>query len=186
MTREVRLARIAGEVQRCTLCRLHENRSRAVPGEGPGHARILLLGEAPGAEEDASGRPFVGRAGLLLERALESAGLRREDVFITNVVKCRPPENRSPRGDEVRACHPYLLRQLGTLQPAVIVTLGGVSLRALFPHRPRVGEQRGRALTYEGTPVVATYHPAAIRFGRDRRGWLVEDLRRAQGMAEKS
>lgn len=185
MTDEVRVARIAAEVRQCTLCRLHEARSRAVPGEGPGQARILLLGEAPGGEEDASGRPFVGRAGRLLDRALESAGLRREQVFITNVVKCRPPGNRSPRADEVRACHPYLSRQLDALEPAVIVTLGGVGLRALFPHR-RVGEQRGRPLTYREIPVVATYHPAAIRFGRDRRGWLVEDLRRAHGIAEPS
>lgn len=177
------LEKIAADIRSCTLCRLHEARKQAVPGEGPPGARILLLGEAPGEQEDRAGRPFVGRAGKLLDRALRDAGLRRWELFITNVVKCRPPGNRDPRPDEMEACRPYLLRQIEFVDPRVIVTLGAFGLRSLLGIRGGLEEHRGRLLEFDGRPVVATYHPAAVRFGKARRRALVEDLRRAAEIA---
>lgn len=178
------LEEVAGEVRACTLCRLHEGRTRAVPGEG-GAGGILLLGEAPGRQEDLQGRPFVGRAGGILNEALRRAGLRRGDLFVTNAVKCRPPGNRVPRADEVRACRPYLLRQVEALRPGVIVTLGGLALRALLGPTPPLRDLEGEALAFHGVPVVPTYHPAARR-GREVRRRLVKDLRRAGAIARRS
>jgi DNA polymerase len=183
MSRSEELERIAAEVRACTRCRLHEGRRKAVPGEGPSKAAIFLVGEAPGQKEDAAGRPFVGRAGKLLDRALREAGLRRWELFITNVVKCRPPDNRDPKADEIEACRPYLLRQIECVDPAVIVTLGAYGLRSLLQLKGSLEDHRGRELEFQERPVVATYHPAALRFGRARRKALVEDLRRAAEIA---
>jgi uracil-DNA glycosylase family 4 len=122
--RRAALEAIAAEVRACTGCRLHEGRTRAVPGEGHPSTEVVFVGEGPGMNEDREGRPFVGRAGDLLVRLLGSIGWRREDVFITNIVKCRPPENRDPEPDEVAACAPFLQRQLEILDPSLIVTLG--------------------------------------------------------------
>src|SRR5207249_7181685 len=120
---------LARQIRGCTLCRLHEGRTHAVPGEGPAGAKVLLVGEGPGRHEDEAGRPFVGAAGRVLDAALAKAGIPREDVFITNVVKCRPPENRRPRADEIAACRPYLAAQIRLVHPGVIVTLGDTALR---------------------------------------------------------
>lgn len=174
---------IAAEVRVCRLCPLHESRTKAVPGEGPPDARVFIVGEAPGQREDEEGRPFVGLAGRVLDGALREAGIERAEAFVTNAVKCRPPDNRDPRPEEVRACRPYLLRQLHSVRPSVIVTLGIHGFAALFGGREAIGEQRSKRLTFEGTPVVTTYHPAATRFGRDIRERLVEDLRRAADIA---
>ena len=122
--RQAALEVIASEVRACTRCRLHETRTRAVPGEGDPDTEVVFVGEGPGFNEDREGRPFVGRAGGMLVRLLGSVGWQREDVFITNVVKCRPPDNRDPQPDEIAACAPYLRRQLEVLDPAVVVTLG--------------------------------------------------------------
>ncbi len=131
--RRAALEAIAAEVGACTGCRLHERRTRAVPGEGHPSTEVVFVGEGPGMNEDREGRPFVGRAGDLLVRLLGSIGWRREDVFITNVVKCRPPENRDPEPDEVAACAPFLRRQLEILDPALIVTLGRHSMARFMP-----------------------------------------------------
>ncbi len=179
------LEEVAGEVRACTLCRLHEGRTHTVPGEGSGGGGVLLVGEAPGQEEDRRGRPFVGRAGSILDEALRKAGLRRSQVFITNAVKCRPPDNRTPRADELRACLPYLLRQVEVLRPAVIVTLGTAALRTLLGSGQPIRDLEGTLLALGDLPVVATYHPAGRR-GRRLRRRLVEDLRRARAIARQS
>ena len=127
------LEAIAAEVRICTNCRLHEGRTKAVPGEGDPETEVVFVGEGPGFNEDREGRPFIGRAGDLLVKLLASIGWRREDVFITNVVKCRPPDNRDPEPDEIAACAPYLRRQLEVLDPAVVVTLGRFSMARFMP-----------------------------------------------------
>jgi uracil-DNA glycosylase len=164
--RRVALEAIATEVRDCTKCRLHETRTKAVPGEGDPSTEVVFIGEGPGFNEDQQGRPFVGRAGGLLERLLGSIGWRREQVFITNIVKCRPPGNRDPEPDEVAACAPYLHRQLAALDPAVIVTLGRHSMGRFMPGA-RISQAHGTAQPADPTTgatdalVFAMYHPAA-------------------------
>ncbi len=164
--RQAALEVIASEVRACTQCRLHETRTRAVPGEGDPDTEVVFVGEGPGMNEDREGRPFVGRAGGLLVRLLGSIGWQRDDVFITNVVKCRPPDNRDPEADEIAACAPFLRRQLEVLDPAVVVTLGRFSMQAFIPGA-RIGQVHGT--THPVDPetgaanalAFAMYHPAA-------------------------
>jgi DNA polymerase len=164
--RQAALEVIASEVRTCTRCRLHETRTKAVPGEGDPDTEVVFVGEGPGFNEDREGRPFVGRAGGLLVRLLASIGWRRDDVFITNVVKCRPPDNRDPEADEIAACEPYLRRQLEVLDPAVVVTLGRFSMQAFIPGA-RIGQVHGTTHPVDpGTGAghalaFAMYHPAA-------------------------
>jgi uracil-DNA glycosylase family 4 len=160
------LEAIAAEVRVCTNCRLHETRSRAVPGEGDSETEVVFVGEGPGFNEDRDGRPFIGRAGDLLVKLLATIGWRREDVYITNVVKCRPPDNRDPLPDEIATCAPYLRRQLEVLDPAVIVTLGRFSMGTFMPGA-RISQAHGTTRSVDpatgaGSAVVfAMYHPAA-------------------------
>ena len=164
--RRAALEAIAAEVRTCTRCRLHEGRTRAVPGEGHPSTEVVLVGEGPGMNEDRQGRPFVGRAGDLLVRLLASISWRREDVFITNIVKCRPPENRDPEPDEIAACEPFLRRQLEALDPALIVTLGRHSMARFMPGTA-ISRSHGTlrpadaATGAGGALVFAMYHPAA-------------------------
>ena len=164
--RRAALEGIATEVRACTRCRLHAGRTRAVPGEGHPDTEVVFVGEGPGMNEDRQGRPFVGRAGDLLVRFLATIGWRREEVFITNIVKCRPPDNRDPEPDEVAACLPYLQRQLQVLDPALIVTLGRHSMGRFIPGA-RIGQAHGTLhpvdpATGAGSAMVyAMYHPAA-------------------------
>ncbi len=157
---------IAAEVRVCTNCRLHETRTNAVPGEGDPETEVVFVGEGPGFNEDRGGRPFIGRAGDLLVKLLASIGWRREEVFITNIVKCRPPENRDPLPDEVAACAPYLHRQLAALDPAVIVTLGRHSMARFMPGA-RISQAHGTVRPVDPETgaqdalVFAMYHPAA-------------------------
>lgn len=153
---------IARATEKCTRCQLYRTATHAVPGEGNPHARLVCVGEAPGANEDASGRPFVGAAGQLLTKILEAIKLTREEVFICNVIKHRPPGNRNPEPGEVEACSPYLLRQLELIRPAVILTLGSFAAQTLLATRTPIGKLRGRVHLYNGTPLVVTYHPAAL------------------------
>src|SRR5437773_5237175 len=141
--RAIVLEEVAAKVRECTLCRLHRNRTRAVAGEGPVETEMFLIGEAPGGKEDAAGRPFVGSAGKVLNRALTSARISRKDVFITNVVKCRPPANRAPKADELEACRPYLRSQIEAVRPRVLVTLGSTALRSLQGPGAGLSEARG-------------------------------------------
>ena len=164
--RQAALEVIAGEVRVCTRCRLHATRTQSVPGEGDPSTEVVFIGEGPGFNEDRQGQPFVGRAGDLLVRLLGSIGWRREDVFITNVVKCRPPDNRDPEPDEIAACEPYLRRQLEVLDPAVIVTLGRHSIGRFMPGA-RISQAHGTmrptdpATGAQNALVFAMYHPAA-------------------------
>jgi DNA polymerase len=146
----------------CTRCPLHESRTEPVFGEGDPRARVVCVGEAPGANEDRTGRPFVGRAGKLLDRLLLSIGLPREAVYICNVLKSRPPGNRDPLPEEVSACTPYLLRQLGLIDPDVILAFGAFAARTLLSSSGALGRMRGKVHEYAGFPVVVTYHPAAL------------------------
>jgi uracil-DNA glycosylase len=149
------------EVRNCRLCRLCETRTNGVPGEGNPHAEIMFIGEGPGFHEDQQGRPFVGAAGNLLVEMLNVIGLRREDVFITNVVRCRPPGNRDPLPDELAACDTYSLRQIALLQPKVLVTLGRYSMARFFGSGP-MRDLHGRTRDWNGITCLAMYHPAAI------------------------
>jgi DNA polymerase len=164
--RRAALEEIAAEVRDCTRCRLAAGRTRAVPGEGHPSTEVVFVGEGPGFNEDRQGRPFVGRAGDLLVKLLASIGWRREDVFITNVVKCRPPDNRDPQPDEIAACAPYLRRQLEVLDPALVVTLGRFSLGTFMPGT-RIGQVHGTnrpvdpATGARDALALAMYHPAA-------------------------
>ena len=153
-------ARVAG----CRACGLHEHRTQTVFGTGNPEARWLFIGEAPGAEEDRQGEPFVGRAGQLLDAMLAALGLDRKQVFIANVLKCRPPGNRDPRGDEAAACAPFLNRQIQLIDPGVVVALGRISAQRLLQTDAPLGRLRGRVHVLEATgkPLVATYHPAYL------------------------
>ena len=174
---------LATRIRTCTLCRLHEGRTLAVPGEGPPDARIFLVGEAPGRHEDDSGRPFVGAAGRMLDAALGKAGLTRKDVFITNVVKCRPPENHRPRADEIEACHPYLVAQVRAVRPRVLVALGDTAVTGLLGPQVDLASARKGHPRFERIPIVATYHPAAILYNRALFDDLREDIEKAARLA---
>ena len=154
------LPALIAEVKVCTLCGLCKTRTNAVPGEGPHNAGIMVIGEGPGMNEDRQGRPFVGSSGQFLTQLLDKAGFKREGVFITNVVKCRPPENRDPLPEEIAACAPYLERQIALLNPKVIVTVGRVSMSRFFPGE-KISAIHGQARKINGRVVVAMYHPAA-------------------------
>jgi len=146
----------------CTRCRLHESRRTVVFADGSPDARVMCVGEAPGRHEDESGVPFVGRAGKLLDQLLLSVGLPREDVYICNVLKCRPPQNRNPQEDEIERCSPFLRRQVALVGPEVVVAFGTFAARTLLGLRESLGRMRGRTHRYEGVPLVATYPPAAL------------------------
>lgn len=176
MGTEALLAEVAAEVRACTRCPLASGRTRAVPGEGNPLTDVLLVGEGPGGREDATGRPFVGPAGQFLAELLRSIGWAREDVFITNVVKCRPPGNRDPQPEEIGACGAYLARQEQALDPAVIVTLGRYSLQRYLPGA-RIGETHGRLRRSGGRFVFPMYHPAAALHQSSLRETLFRDIR---------
>ena len=157
---EATLAQIASEVSVCTRCMLHHSRKLAVPGEGPVDAEIMFIGEGPGFHENEQGRPFVGAAGSYLEELLAKINLKRTNVFITNVVKCRPPNNRDPLPDELAACSDYLERQIQVINPKVIVTLGRYSMARFLPNA-KISDVHGQAYKIKGRLVVPMFHPAA-------------------------
>ncbi|HZM00821.1 MAG TPA: uracil-DNA glycosylase [Planctomycetota bacterium] len=160
---EHELAAVATGVGRCTACRLATTRTKAVPGEGDPHARVVFVGEGPGADEDRTGRPFVGRAGQLLDDIIaKGMKLRREEVYICNVVKCRPPENRVPAPDEVEACADWLDRQLLAIAPRVICALGSTAARRLLATERSLGALRGTTHRWRDIPLIVTYHPAYL------------------------
>jgi len=162
------LAELNREILQCRRCRLHESKTHYVPGEGNNRPGILFVGEGPGETEDQFGRPFIGKAGQLLDKIIQKMGLERDSVFITNVVKCRPPNNREPLRDEVDACLPYLQRQIAALQPRVIVCLGKVALNNMLGTSHSMGRIRGQLLSFNGIPLVPTYHPAFILHKKDK------------------
>ncbi len=167
------LHHLEGQICTCHLCPLFEGRKLAVPGSGPAPADIMLVGEAPGKEEDLTGKPFVGRAGRLLDGALEQAGLERSKVFITSVIKCRPPQNRKPKKTEVDQCRPYLQTQMDILHPRIICLMGNTATQAVLG-RQGVAMLRGRILQDR---FLVTYHPAAVLRNRNLMNDFVSDLR---------
>ncbi|MFP3311413.1 MAG: type-4 uracil-DNA glycosylase [Caldivirga sp.] len=182
-----KLRRISEEVEACSKCPLHLTRRRAVPGEGNPNAEVMLIGEAPGEVEDETGRPFVGAAGKLLNSLLQDIGVDRSSLYITNVVKCRPPNNRDPTDEEINACKPYLIRQIAVVRPRRIVTLGRHSTRVILGlgglRVSEISRVRGRVfrVTIAGVEVEVypTYHPAAALYNPSIKGVLKEDLARA-------
>jgi DNA polymerase len=180
MSAESVLAEVAAEVRACTKCKLHLGTKNGVPGEGPATAEIMLIGEGPGYHEDQQGRPFVGPSGRFLEELLGSIGLKRQDVFIANVVKHRPPNNRDPEPDEIRACADYLDRQIAAIQPKVIVTLGRHSMARFFPGA-RISAIHGQARLIQGRLVVAMFHPAAALHQQSLRQTLIDDFKKLPG-----
>lgn len=156
------LERICGELAGCTRCKLHRRRTNIVFGVGNPHAELVFVGEGPGHDEDVQGIPFVGRAGQLLTQMINAMGLSRDDVYIANVVKCRPPENRTPEKDEIATCLPFLFRQLSNINPKVIVCLGSVAAQALLNTHKSISNFRGQWLDFRGAKLMATYHPAYL------------------------
>lgn len=156
------LGDVRREAESCTRCGLHTTRRSVVFSDGPDKARVMCVGEAPGAREDEMGLPFVGRAGQLLDRLLLSVGLAREEVYICNVLKCRPPGNRNPEPEEIELCSPFLRRQVALVEPEVVVAFGTFAAQTLLGLRESLGRMRGRVHEYEGVPLVVTYHPAAL------------------------
>lgn len=156
------LEAIARKISTCRLCPLHKTRTRTVPGQGAAHPEILFIGEGPGADEDQQGLAFVGRAGKLLTRMIEAMGLERDAVWIGNIVKCRPPDNRAPTAEEMAACLPYLRQQITLLKPRVIVCLGATAVKGLFGTTPGITKIRGHWMTFEDIDTMPTFHPAYL------------------------
>jgi DNA polymerase len=169
------LKKVAVEVSVCQRCQLSYSRKKAVPGEGPANAEVMFIGEGPGFYENEQGRPFVGAAGKFLDELLQRAGLRRETVFITNVVKCRPPGNRDPLPEELAACNEYLERQIQAINPLVIVTLGRYSMARFLPN-VRISDVHGKARWLDGRLIVPMFHPAAALHQPSLKGAVVEDF----------
>jgi uracil-DNA glycosylase len=176
---------LAAKISECKKCPLHRGRTKAVPGEGPENAEIMFIGEAPGFHEDQQGRPFVGAAGQFLEELLESIGLSREDVFITNVIKCRPPGNRDPLPGEMKACEPHLERQIELIQPTVVVTLGRFSMARAFPDA-RISHVHGQARKVAGIVYYPMYHPAAALHRPSLRSTVERDMQRIPEIIERA
>ena len=176
MNPEEVLKQVSEEVSNCTKCELHHSRNKAVPGEGPANSDIMLIGEGPGFHENEKGRPFVGASGKFLEELLAEIGFSREEVFISNVVKCRPPGNRDPQPEEVKICTSiYLDRQIAAINPTVIVTLGRFSMNLLMPNA-KISQVHGQAVKIHGRLVVPMYHPAAALHQGSLRPVIKEDF----------
>lgn len=170
------LEQIASEAAGCTLCKLSEGRTNVVFGVGPPSARLMFIGEGPGRDEDLQGEPFVGRAGQMLNRIIAAMGLRREDVYIANAVKCRPPRNRNPESDELEACGPFLRRQVEAVRPEIIVLLGRVAAQFILQTGAPLGRLRGEVHEWLGIPVVCTYHPAYLLRNPADKGKTWQDM----------
>jgi uracil-DNA glycosylase family 4 len=163
------LEAVAAEAAGCTRCRLHQSRTQVVFGQGDPHAELMFVGEAPGFHEDRQGLPFVGPSGQLLNRLLEGIGLRRDDVYVANVVKSRPPQNRDPQADEIAACRPWLDAQIRLVDPKVVVTLGNFAAKALLETTTGITRLRGRTYPFQGRVLLPTFHPAAALHAQGRR-----------------
>jgi DNA polymerase len=172
----VTLESVREEIGDCTRCKLHKGRTNLVFGVGSPTARLMFVGEAPGEDEDKKGEPFVGKAGQLLTKMIEAMGILREDVYICNTVKCRPPNNRNPEPDELGSCEPFLKGQLAAVQPEVIVTLGKFAAQALLRDATPISRLRGNWREYEGIPVMPTFHPAYLLRSPQEKGKVWDDL----------
>jgi DNA polymerase len=179
------LEAVAAMIAACRKCPLCQGRRNTVPGEGHPRAGLMLVGEGPGATEDETGRPFVGAAGELLNTILASIELPRETVYIANIVKCRPPQNRKPLPEEAAACIPYLHRQIALVRPKVLLALGGTAAEALLGVKKSLGELRGRVHRFSGIPLVVTYHPAALLRNPNWKKPTWDDVRIARQLLDR-
>jgi DNA polymerase len=164
----------------CTRCKLHQHRTHIVYGEGNPRADLMFVGEGPGADEDATGRPFVGRAGQLLDRMIEAIGKKRSDCYIANIVKCRPPLNREPEPDEVATCEPFLYRQINVIKPRLVVALGAVAAKTLLRTTAPISQLRGRFFDFRGTKLLPTFHPAFLLRSPNKKKEAWEDLKKVR------
>ena len=180
------LADVALEASTCTRCRLALGRTQVVFGVGNPHADLMFVGEGPGFHEDKQGEPFVGAAGQLLNRMLGEIGLAREDVYITNVVRCRPPGNRDPEADEIEACTPWLVETISLIQPRLIVTLGNFATKFVLQTTQGITRTRGKVYDWHGRSVIPTFHPAAILHGGGERSRQFEDLREDFALVQRT
>jgi uracil-DNA glycosylase family 4 len=181
------LSEIRTDLGECMRCKLHAlGRRQIVFGVGNPAAALMFIGEAPGRDEDIQGIPFVGRAGQLLTKMIEAIGLRRDDVYIANVIKCRPPENRNPEPDEVAACEPFLFRQVGAVNPTVIVALGTFAAQALLKTQESISRLRGRVYSYSGAQLIPTFHPAYLLRSPDRKRDAWDDLKKAKALLDEA
>jgi uracil-DNA glycosylase len=176
------LLRVRQDLGECTRCKLHKGRNKIVFGDGNPKAELVFVGEGPGADEDAQGLPFVGRAGKLLTQMIEAMGLQRKDVYICNVVKCRPPENRQPEEDEVHTCSPFLFRQIDVIAPKVIVCLGAVAAKTLLQTNRGISQFRGQWLEFRGRKLLATYHPAYLLRNPPAKSEVWKDLQKVMAV----
>jgi uracil-DNA glycosylase len=176
------LLRVREDLGECTRCKLHKGRNKIVFGDGNPKAELVFVGEGPGADEDAQGLPFVGRAGKLLTQMIEAMGLERQDVYICNVVKCRPPENRQPEEDEINTCSPFLLRQIDVIAPKVIVCLGAVAAKTLLETNRGISQFRGQWLEFRGRKLLATYHPAYLLRNPPAKSEVWKDLQKVMAV----
>ena len=172
---------VRNELGDCRRCKLHRTRRTLVFGEGNGEAKLMLIGEGPGYDEDVQGRPFVGRAGQLLTKILQAIGLRREEVYIANIIKCRPPQNRNPEPDEIQSCHPFLLKQIEAIQPKIICALGTFAAQTLLRTDAKITTLRGRCYDLGGIIVIPTYHPAYLLRNPERKKEVWEDMKQISG-----
>ncbi|MFZ3201245.1 MAG: uracil-DNA glycosylase [Candidatus Acidiferrales bacterium] len=176
------LEKIREDIGDCTRCRLHKARTKIVYGVGNPKAELVFVGEGPGHDEDVQGEPFVGRAGKLLTQMIEAMGLRRQDVYICNVVKCRPPENRLPEKDEIATCSPFLMRQLGAIGPKVICCLGACAAQTLLQTNQGISRFRGEWFDFRGSKLIATYHPAYLLRNPNAKGEVWKDLQKVMAV----
>lgn len=177
-----RLAQLREELGECSRCKLHSTRTHLVYGVGNPSADLMFVGEAPGRDEDQQGIPFVGRAGQLLTKIIEAIDLKRDDVYIANVIKCRPPNNRNPEPDEIQTCQPFLFGQIDVIQPKVIVALGAFAVRTLLQSEEAISRLRGRVFDYRGAKLVPTFHPAYLLRSPDKKRDVWEDMKRVRSM----
>ena len=177
---------IHAEIGDCTRCPLHQERTHVVHTEGNRKARLMFVGEAPGADEDAQARPFVGRAGQLLTKIIEAIGLKREEVLIGNVNRCRPPQNRAPTTEEAATCKPYLLREIAVVQPEVIVVLGNTAMKNVLDTREGITRLRGTFQDYKGIKVMPTFHPAYLLRDPSKKRETWEDLKKVRDHLDNS
>ena len=177
------LGHIRTELGECTRCKLHTGRTKLVFGVGNADADLMFVGEAPGRDEDRQGIPFVGRAGQLLTKIIEAIDLQRDDVYIANVIKCRPPDNRNPEPDEVRTCEPFLFAQIDAIRPRVIVALGSFAVRTLLrDEKTPISKARGRVYDFRGAKLIPTFHPAFLLRSPDRKRDVWEDMKKVRAI----
>ena len=174
----ITLADVRKELGDCKRCKLHRGRKTIVFGEGNERATLMLIGEGPGYDEDVQGRPFVGKAGQLLTKILQSINLPREEVYIANIIKCRPPQNRNPEPDEIQSCSPFLMKQIEAIQPKIICALGTFSAQTLLKTDTKITALRGKLFDLEGIKVIPTYHPAFLLRNPDKKREVWEDMKK--------